>query len=282
MPCMIKADNIKYSYPAHESAPVPALCGVSLEIEQGAFVAIIGENGSGKSTLAKHFNALLLPEEGTVAIKGLDTKIEANLWEIRRQVGMVFQNPDNQLVASIVEEDVAFGPENLGIPPADIRKRVDAALQTVEMDAYAEKALYILSGGQKQRVAIAGILAMHPEVIVLDEPTAMLDPSGRREVMDTVKMLNRQEGKTIVLITHFMEEALQAQRVIVMHEGRIVMDGSPREVFLQAKALELVGMEAPEIVHLADILRSKGIPVKPDVMEVPEMVEEIWQLSQRS
>jgi energy-coupling factor transport system ATP-binding protein len=282
MPSIIKAENLKYSYPAQEGPPVQALCGVSMDIEAGSFVAVIGENGSGKSTLAKHFNALLVPEEGTMTIAGMDTCDNKHLWEIRRKVGMVFQNPDNQLVASIVEEDVAFGPENLGIPPAEIRERVDAALKSVEMDAYTEKALHILSGGQKQRVAIAGILAMHPEVIVLDEPTAMLDPSGRKEVLDTVKMLNKEQGKTIVLITHFMEEALEAGRVIVMHKGRIVMDGTPREVFSQTQALELAGMEAPQTVRLAELLRHQGIDIKEGTMETEEMVEEIWRLSQRT
>jgi energy-coupling factor transport system ATP-binding protein len=279
---IIKTENVIYNYTSQEGDPVKALDGVSLEIEAGTFVAIIGHNGSGKSTLAKHFNALLWPEEGKVYIKGMDTLDEELVWEIRRTAGMVFQNPDNQLVASIVEEDVAFGLENLGVPSPEIRLRVDAALKTVEMEQYTEKALHILSGGQKQRIAIAGVLAMHPEVIVLDEPTAMLDPSGRREVMETIKKMNEDEGKTIVLITHFLEEAMQAQRVIVMHQGKIVMDGTPREVFTKRDALELAGMEAPDMVQLADLLREDGFDVKPGVMHVQELAEEIWRLSQKN
>lgn len=279
---IIKTENVVYNYTSHEGDPVKALDGVSLEIEDGTFVAIIGHNGSGKSTLAKHFNALLWPEEGRVYVKGMDTLDEELVWEIRRTAGMVFQNPDNQLVASIVEEDVAFGLENLGVPPLEIRQRVDAALKTVEMEQYTQKALHILSGGQKQRIAIAGVLAMHPEVIILDEPTAMLDPSGRREVMATIQKMNKEEGKTIVLITHFLEEAMQAQRVIVMHRGKIVIDGTPREVFTNRDALELAGMEAPDMVQLADLLRNDGFDIRPGVMHVDELAEEIWRLSQKN
>ncbi|MBC7958759.1 MAG: energy-coupling factor transporter ATPase, partial [Vallitaleaceae bacterium] len=228
---MIKGTGLVFEYQVHDDQGIiedtfRALDGVEIDVKKGEFVAILGHNGSGKSTLAKHMNALLMPREGTLLIKGKDTKDEELIWEIRQTAGMVFQNPDNQIIATIVEEDVAFGPENLGIEPGEIRKRVDGALRTVEMTEYAKHSPNKLSGGQKQRVAIAGVLSMKPECIILDEPTAMLDPSGRAEVIETVKQLNKEEGITILLITHFMEEAVQAERVIVMEDGKIVMDGT--------------------------------------------------------
>ncbi|MDP3447096.1 MAG: energy-coupling factor transporter ATPase, partial [Eubacteriales bacterium] len=232
---LIEIVNVGFQYVGAEKA---ALKNISLSIQKGEVVAIVGHNGSGKSTLCKLLNALLLPAEGKVTVEGMDTREEKNLLEIRRRVGMVFQNPDNQLVTTIVEEDVGFGPENLGVPPAEIRVRVDAALQEVEMSAYAEKASHALSGGQKQRVAIAGLLAMQPEVLVLDEATAMLDPRGREEVLSTVRKLNRERGMTVVMITQFMEEALGADRVFVLSEGRLVMEGTPKEVFNERTLLE--------------------------------------------
>ena len=235
---MIEVKNLEHQFLNPQGGYQQALKGVSLHIGQGEFVAIIGHNGSGKSTLAKHLNALLLPDQGTVTIDGLDIKDKENLWKIRQQVGMVFQNPDNQLIATTVEEDVAFGPENLGIEPLKIRQRVDEALASVGMSEYKNRAPHLLSGGQKQRVAIAGVVAMRPKVLVLDEPTAMLDPLGRKEVMDTVVKLNREEGLTIVYITHFMEEAVLADRVVVMENGLIEMDGSPREIFSQVQKLK--------------------------------------------
>lgn len=259
----------QYNTPQGE---IPALQGVSLKIEQGDFVAIIGHNGSGKSTLAKHLNALLLPHAGQVLINGLDTSDKDKLWQIRQQVGMVFQNPDNQLIATTVEEDVAFGPENLGIEPAKIRVRVDEALSSVGMKEYYRRAPHLLSGGQKQRVAIAGIVAMRPQILVLDEPTAMLDPIGRREVMDTVLRLNREEGLTVVHITHFMEEAVYAKRVIVMETGRIVLDGPPREVFSQVHALQRLSLDVPAMTELADELSKDGLNVSAGVLTVEEMV----------
>lgn len=269
---MIEVKNLEHQFRNSQGGYQQALKGVNLHIKQGEFVAIIGHNGSGKSTLAKHFNALLLPHRGSVTVNGLDTKESNYLWKIRQEVGMVFQNPDNQLIATTVEEDVAFGPENLGIKPVKIRQLVDEALDSVGMSAYKKKAPHLLSGGQKQRVAIAGVVAMRPEVLVLDEPTAMLDPLGRREVMDTVVKLNREEGLTIVQITHFMEEAVLADRVIVMEEGLIVMDGSPREIFSQVQQLKDLRLDVPPMMELRDTLVQEGLNLPCDILTVEEMV----------
>ncbi len=241
-------------------------------------MAIIGPNGSGKSTLAKLFNGLYIPTQGEILMDGLNTKKQDDIWKIRQKAGMVFQNPDNQIVATIVEEDVAFGPENLGIPPEEIRRRVAEALAIVELSEFADRAPHLLSGGQKQRVAIAGIIAMRPECIILDEPTAMLDPVGRREVIDTVKKLNKKEGKTVVLITHFMDEAVQADRIVVMEKGRIIMQGCPREIFKKAEELKRVGLDVPQVTELAQDLMAEGIDIRPDVLTVEEMVDNLCRL----
>lgn len=269
---MITVKNLVHRYRDSQGSDQQALKGIDLQIRQGEFVAIIGHNGSGKSTLAKHLNALLLPSSGTVTINGLDTREEEHLWEIRQQVGMVFQNPDNQLIATTVEEDVAFGPENLGIEPVKIRRLVDEALDCVGMSEFKKRAPHLLSGGQKQRVAIAGIVAMRPQTLVLDEPTAMLDPWGRKEVMDTVVKLNREEGLTVVHITHFMEEAVLADRVIVMEEGTVVMQGSPREVFSQVQQLHDLRLDVPPMMELRDSLAKEGIILPPEILTVDEMV----------
>lgn len=275
---LIEIENLTYEYIREEGeAPIKALDNVSLSIEKGSFTAILGRNGSGKSTLAKNINGLLMPTSGTVRVRGLSTADEEQLWEIRQTAGMVFQNPDNQLVSSIVEDDVAFGPENLGIPPAEIRKKVDEALHAVGMYEQRKKAPHLLSGGQKQRVAIAGVLAMHPECIILDEPTAMLDPKGREEILSTIHRLNKEEGITILLITHFMDEALQADRVIVMDKGKVAMDGSPREVFAKQDELSAMGMELPFAVELAMRLRNQGISVPSEIIETNELVNYLCQ-----
>lgn len=280
---IIKIENLKYEYidgddiDAKEGfEPSSAINNVSFEIEKGSFTAIIGRNGSGKSTLAKNINALLLPTSGTVYVSGMNTRDEDKVWEIRQTAGMVFQNPDNQLVSSIVEDDVAFGPENLGIDPKIIRKRVDEALNDVNMYKHRKKAPHLLSGGQKQRVAIAGAIAMRPECIVFDEPTAMLDPSGRREVMEIIKKLN-DEGITIILITHFMEEAAQADRVIIMSDGSVIMDGTPQEVFAQPDKIREMNLDVPPAVDIADRLRKKGISVPENIVSAEELIE--WVLS---
>ena len=267
---MIKAENIYFAYTGECDTP-QALKGISTTITSGEFVAVLGHNGSGKSTLARHLNALLTPTQGTVWINGKNTADMAHLWEIRQSVGMVFQNPDNQLIATVVEEDVAFGPENLGVPPAQIRQTVDEMLDLVGMGEFAASAPHNLSGGQKQRVAIAGVLAMRPSCIVLDEPTAMLDPSGRREVMSTIKELNA-EGITIILITHFMEEAAQAKRVIVMHEGEVMIDATPREVFSQVDTMARYELAVPPVTALAHRLRKHGLDVADDILTVDEFV----------
>lgn len=272
---MLRAENLAYQYgPGGEGAHA-ALRGVNLAVVRGEFVAVIGHNGSGKSTLAKHFNALLVPTSGTVWVKGMKTSDLRNLWKIRQTVGMVFQNPDNQIVATTVEEDVAFGPENLGVPPAEIRRRVREALECVDMAEYPKHAPHLLSGGQKQRIAIAGVIAMRPECIVLDEPTAMLDPSGRREVMRTVARLNREEGITVILITHFMSEAVQADRVIVMEAGRIVLDGSPRKVFSQVETLRSLHLDVPQVTELAYELNRSGAHLPPDILTVEEFADAV-------
>lgn len=251
---------------------------ISLSIEKGDFVALLGHNGSGKSTFAKHMNAILLPSAGTMTVDGIDTKDESQRFTLRSHVGMVFQNPDNQIVATIVEEDVAFGPENLGIPPQEIRERVDDALKAVEMYDYREHAPSQLSGGQKQRVAIAGIIAMRPDCIVLDEPTAMLDPSGRREVMNTIHMLNREYGITIVLITHYMEEAAQANRVVVMDDGKVVLDNTPKEVFSHVETLKKIGLDVPQVTELAYCLQQAGCPVDVHMISEEECVASLTKL----
>lgn len=278
---MIRAENLVYEYGPVGDGRQAALRGINLAIMPGEFVAIIGHNGSGKSTLAKHFNALLVPTSGTVTVKGMKTGDPRNLWKIRQTVGMVFQNPDNQIVATTVEEDVAFGPENLGVPPAEIRRRVREALECVDMVEYMRHAPHLLSGGQKQRVAIAGVVAMRPECIVLDEPTAMLDPSGRREVMRTITRLNREEGITVVLITHFMNEAVQADRVIVMEAGRIVLDGSPRKVFSQVDTLRALHLDVPQVTELAYELNREGAELPPDILTVEEFADAIIGVSDR-
>lgn len=267
---ILKTENLTFRYTTGEGVAPTVLDGVSLTIQPGEFVAVLGHNGSGKSTLAKHFNAILLPTAGKVYVDGMDTCDEDRLLDIRRRVGMVFQNPDNQIVASVVEEDVAFGPENLGVPSTEIRERVDSALAAVGMTDYARHAPHLLSGGQKQRVAIAGVLAMRPKCIVLDEPTAMLDPVGRKEVLDTVRRLNREQGITVVLITHHMDEAAQAGRLIVMHDGHIVADDSPTLVFQNVDGLRSLGLEVPEPVALLYELRQAGVDVPLTALTVDE------------
>ena len=273
---MIKTQDLAFTYPGTEDqVNTRALRGVDVTIERGSFVVILGHNGSGKSTLAKTFNAVLLPSGGKVYVEGMDTMDESLLLEISRRVGMVFQNPDNQIVANVVEEDVAFAPENLGVPSAEIRKRVDDALEAVGMTQFVKHAPHLLSGGQKQRIAIAGVLAMKPECIVLDEATAMLDPIGRREVLAAVEKLNREQGITVVLITHHMNEAEHADRVIVMNDGLVVMDGKPREVFTRKKELEDIGLAVPDTVSLLFSLREAGMDVPVDAITVEECADVI-------
>ena len=255
-----------------------AIDGVDLHIEKGSFVAVLGHNGSGKSTFAKHINGLLLPTEGTVWVGEMDTKDEEHIWDVRKTAGMVFQNPDNQLVSTVVEEDVAFGPENMGVEPAEIRRRVDEALRVVRMSDHAESAPHMLSGGQKQRIAIAGVLAMQPKVMIFDESTAMLDPMGREEVLSTVRRINRERGITVIWITHFMEEAAQADRVIVMDDGCIVMDGTPREVFSRVDEVKRIGLDVPGMTELALELSREGLAIRTDILTVEEMAEEICRL----
>lgn len=269
---MINIKNLTYEYKNNENDKNIAIDNIDLEIKKGEFVVILGHNGSGKSTLAKHLNALLLPTRGNVYVKDMDTQDEDRLWDIRQTAGMVFQNPDNQLVATIVEEDVAFGPENQGIEPKEIRRRVDRSLEIVEMSKYRTHAPHLLSGGQKQRIAIAGVLAMNPECIILDEPTAMLDPSGRKEVMNTIKKLNKEEGKTIVHITHYMDEAVDADRIVVMEEGKIVLQGNPKEVFSQVSKMKEYGLDIPQVTELAFKLNEEGIDIPIDILSVEEMV----------
>ena len=278
MSTIIKTEDLRFSYAVTEGLAPIVLDGVDLEIEAGSFVAVLGHNGSGKSTLAKHMNAILLPTGGKVWVGGMDTADEARQLDSRRTGGMVFQNPDNQIVANVVEEDVAFAPENLGVPPAEIRQRVDAALKAVGMYEYREHAPHLLSGGQKQRVAIAGVIAMAPRCIVLDEPTAMLDPVGRREVLHTIQALNRTSGVTVVLITHHMDEAALADRLVVMADGHVVADGAPKTVFSRVEELRAVGLTVPETVELCYELRQDGLELPLDALSVEECAQALYRL----
>ncbi|MDD4843472.1 MAG: energy-coupling factor transporter ATPase [Anaerotignum sp.] len=282
---MVKAEGLTYEYikmletdHGTEEEKVSALKAVNLEIEKGEFVVVLGHNGSGKSTFAKHINALLEPTKGTLWIKGMNTKNNELVWEIRQTAGMVFQNPDNQLVATIVEEDIAFGPENMGVAPEEIRQRVDEALATVRMQKYATHSPSKLSGGQKQRIAIAGVLAMKPDCIVFDEPTAMLDPVGRKEVMETIERLNKEDGITIILITHYMDEAVRGDRVYVIDDGEVVMEGKPKEIFSQVERLQRYGLDVPQVTEVAHFLRMEGIDIPADILTVEEMVGALCQL----
>ena len=275
----IEANKISFSYPSFDGAlPELVLNNVSVSVKEGEFLAVLGHNGSGKSTLAKHFNAILIPAEGKVTVDGIDTTEESKLYEIRQEVGMVFQNPDNQIVATIVEEDVAFALENMGVEPNEIRRRVDEALKQVDMYEYRERAPHQLSGGQKQRIAIAGILAMRPDCIVLDEPTAMLDPKGRSEVMKTIRQLNRDYGTTVVLITHYMDEAAASDRVVVVDNGVVLRDGTPKEVFSQVELLKSVGLDVPQVTELIYELRKEGVDLPQDILTEEECCEALRKL----
>ncbi|MDU2183960.1 MAG: energy-coupling factor transporter ATPase [Negativicoccus succinicivorans] len=280
-PLMFDIHHMAHAYVDEEGNTGYAIRDVSVQIKRGEFVAVIGTNGSGKSTFAKHLNALLLPTEGDVLVDGISVRDEARVWDIRSRVGMVFQNPDNQIVAAVVEEDVAFGPENLGVPREQLQERVDAALAAVDMTAYRKHAPHMLSGGQKQRVAIAGVLAMQPECIVLDEPTAMLDPRGREEVMHTVQAFHDKRGMTVVYITHFMEEAAQADRILVMIKGELVMDGTPREVFADVDRLKELGLDVPVASEVAHDLRAAGIPLREDIITDEELGEALCQYNSK-
>ena len=276
---IISVEHLAYTYPGVEDTPgVPVFADLNLTIEEGSFAAVLGTNGCGKSTLAKHFNAILLPSGGKVYVCGIDTANEDRLITIRRNVGMVFQNPDNQIVANVVEEDVAFGPENLGIASPEIRRRVDSALKQVDMYEYRTHAPHLLSGGQKQRIAIAGVIAMEPKCIVLDEPTAMLDPRGRREVIDTIGRLNREKGITVVLITHHMDEAAKAQRVVVLDKGKVAADGTPKEVFSQVELLHGIGLAAPETVELCWELNQEGFDLPLDKLDPKECAQALYDM----
>ncbi|HBJ2652852.1 TPA: energy-coupling factor transporter ATPase [Clostridium botulinum] len=278
---MIKCNNVTYKYESNkedESTQKIALDKVNLTIKKGDFVVILGRNGSGKSTIAKHMNSLLIPSEGKVYVDNLDTENLENTWDIRNKAGMVFQNPDNQIVATIVEEDVAFGPENLGIPQEEIRSRVDESLKKVNMYDYRRHAPHLLSGGQKQRVAIAGVLAMRPECIIFDEPTAMLDPSGRLEVVNTIKEINKKYGITIVLITHFMEEAVEADKVIIMDSAKVIKEGTPKEIFKEVEMMKKIGLDVPQMTEIAHYLRQHNVEIPSDILTIDEMVDELCQL----
>jgi energy-coupling factor transport system ATP-binding protein len=275
---MIECKNVYYEYLNDEEKVHIALNGITLEVKKGEFLVILGHNGSGKSTFAKHLNALLTPTKGNVYVNSLDTSESQNVWEIRKKAGMVFQNPDNQIVATIVEEDVAFGPENIGIEPNEIRKRVDEALKKVGMYKYRKHAPHLLSGGQKQRVAIAGILAMRTDCIIFDEPTAMLDPSGRKEVIRTILELNKTYGITVVLITHYMEEAVEADRIVVMDQGNIVMQGKPKEIFSNVPTMKSIGLDVPQVTELAYELRKNGVDIDKDIITINEMVDALCRL----
>lgn len=270
--------DLEFQYEMTDAEPVKVLRGINLELKKGEFTAVLGHNGCGKSTLAKHLNAILLPTGGTVYIDGINTKDEDKVFDIRQRVGMVFQNPDNQIVTTIVEEDVAFALENLGVEPHEMRKRVDEALKAVNMYEYREHAPHQLSGGQKQRIAIAGVIAMRPEFIVLDEPTAMLDPQGRKEVIATIRRLNQEYGISVVLITHYMDEAVKADRVIVMDDGRTVMDGTPKEVFLRVEELKKLGLDVPQVTELVWKLKKSGLDIDSDVINEEECVNALMKL----
>ena len=279
MNTMIECRNLVFKYTASENQEEKiAINDVNLQITEGEFIAILGHNGSGKSTMAKHMNALLIPTDGKMLVNKMDTSDMNNLWNIRETAGMVFQNPDNQLVATIVEEDVAFGPENLGVPPEEIRKRVDEALERVGMSEYKRHAPHLLSGGQKQRIAIAGILAMQPKCIIFDEPTAMLDPSGRKEVLDTIIDLNKNYGITVILITHYMDEAAKADRIVVMDKGKLILDGKPRDVFSNVEKMKSIGLDVPQVTELSYELQKAGINIDTRILDVNEMVNAICQL----
>lgn len=275
---MINVQNVSFEYIIDEDEKFKAIDDLSFDIKQGEFVAIIGHNGSGKSTLSKNLNAILTPTSGDILIDNLNTKDEKNLWDIRQRAGMVFQNPDNQIVATVVEEDVAFGPGNLGINPTEIRKRVDDALKSVGMYEFKDKQPHLLSGGQKQRVAIAGLIAMKPKCIIFDEATAMLDPHGRKEVMNAIKKLNKEDKITILHITHFMEEAVEADRVIVMEKGKKILDGTPREVFSKIDMLKSIGLDVPYMTELSNLLKDEGLDVNNNILTVDEMVMELCRL----
>lgn len=280
---MIETKNLSFIYreedmESGEKKEEKVLKDINIEIEKGSFTAILGHNGSGKSTLAKHFNAILLPSGGKVYVKGMDTADENNIFNIRQSAGMVFQNPDNQMVAALVEDEVAFAPENLGVEPKEIRRRVDECLEIVNMTKYAQSSPSKLSGGQKQRVAIASVLAMNPEILILDEPTAMLDPKGRSEVIKTIKMLNEEKDITVVLITHYMDEAAQADRTVVIDDGEIVLDGTPKEVFKNVEKLKSLGLDVPQVTELAYELRKMGIEISDDVLTVDECFDEIIRI----
>jgi len=279
---IVKTEHLTFSYTTAEGISPIVLDAVDLDIQEGSFVAILGHNGSGKSTLAKHMNAILLPTGGKVWVNGIDTSDEAHLLDVRSTVGMVFQNPDNQIVANVVEEDVAFAPENLGVPPEEIRQRVDDALKLVGMYEYREHAPHLLSGGQKQRIAIAGVIAMRPRCVVLDEPTAMLDPTGRDEVLRTIRLLNQKQGVTVVLITHHMDEAAQADRLVVMSKGKIIADGPPKSVFQDVEGLRAVGLTVPETVELLYELQQEGLDVPLDAISDEECAEALKVLLQSS
>ena len=280
---MIETKNLSFIYREEDMESVEikeekVLKDINIEIEKGSFTAVLGHNGSGKSTLAKHFNAILLPSGGKVYVKGMDTADENNIFNIRQSAGMVFQNPDNQMVAALVEDEVAFAPENLGVEPKEIRRRVDECLEIVNMTKYAQSSPSKLSGGQKQRVAIASVLAMNPEILILDEPTAMLDPKGRSEVIKTIKMLNEEKDITVVLITHYMDEAAQADRTVVIDDGEIVLDGTPKEVFKNVEKLKSLGLDVPQVTELAYELRKMGIEISDDVLTVDECFDEIIRI----
>lgn len=273
---IITISQLCFQYHNEETGmDVPVLQGIDLTVKKGEFLAVLGHNGSGKSTLAKHLNAILTPTSGKVLVEGIDTADEKRLYDIRQRVGMVFQNPDNQMVANIVEEDVAFAPENLGVPREEIRKRVDAALESVGMTKFKQHAPHMLSGGQKQRIAIAGVLAMQPDILVLDEPTAMLDPSGRKEIMQAIKRLNREQGMTVVLITHYMDEAVQADRVVVIDHGKIRMEGTPQEVFPKVKELKGLGLDTPQATELIYLLNRRGANLNPEILDSEACVAEL-------
>lgn len=282
---IIRSENLTYKYKKTtelngeiKEETLLALNDVNISVEEGEFLVVLGHNGSGKSTFAKHINALLLPSEGTIWVNGIDTKNQEQIWDIRQTAGMVFQNPDNQLVATIVEEDIAFGPENMGIAPDEIRKRVDEALEAVQMSEFADFSPSKLSGGQKQRIAIAGVLAMKPKCIILDEPTAMLDPMGRKEVMKTIKKLNKEENITIILITHYMDEAVQGDRIYVIDDGVTVMEGTPKQIFPQVEKLKSFGLDVPQVTEVSFLLKQQGIDLPSDILTIDEMVGAICQL----